>query len=354
MKSFRPEYSAAPVDLARERAASRERVRERQGPVKLRIYARTILELRWNATEAELREVAAERYPWLRNDPEQMERVMAVTLQVQRTERPRVVTEEMMDTRPAPMPAEPELEMPMSAETYTDLRRATEEEKKLRNAYAREQLKKRPDLDAIGMKTLMEERFGIRLAEHQGKYFLDRARQALQQAAQEGEVTHADIRTEVPAAAVINGNTSGSQWEHFTTGTGDAEAEESFVVNPDMLEQLDRIRRLPPEEGDRLKLARKVLQTYRNAPKPGSVGEALLLAALLGANDEPQPAAAPEDDLGFAPGETHVTLSTRADGHALVTITALLPTQRAFELVSGSTLVLSLNDKECVCAGAAE
>lgn len=89
------------INLAAERAASLARQEERDRPHVMRHRARRVLELRWNATVEELREAIAETWPNM--DESGREEILAVAIDVQKTERP-TIKPELTTTMPKAIP----------------------------------------------------------------------------------------------------------------------------------------------------------------------------------------------------------------------------------------------------------
>lgn len=102
--TFRPmeESSMDPVDLQAERAASRTRQEPRRTQEMLRHRARFVLNGRWNASRTELHAGIAEAYPKLERDAQ--DELLAVVLEVQRTERPRIDPATVRCATPEPEP----------------------------------------------------------------------------------------------------------------------------------------------------------------------------------------------------------------------------------------------------------
>jgi hypothetical protein len=102
------------IDLAAERARSLARQEERYAPERMRARARRVLELNWNATEAEMREKIA--YEWPNLNAADTDELLAATLEVQRTER-RTIT-------PDPEPTMPRATPPAEKQRITDFVRS--------------------------------------------------------------------------------------------------------------------------------------------------------------------------------------------------------------------------------------
>jgi hypothetical protein len=80
------------VDVARERAASLSRRAVEEHRLRVHGRARRILERRWDASEAELREAAIREMPWLAEPGFQLDlnELLAVAAELQVTDRPRI------------------------------------------------------------------------------------------------------------------------------------------------------------------------------------------------------------------------------------------------------------------------
>jgi hypothetical protein len=107
-----------PGSLAWERARARKRLDERSREDRLRRQSLRVLERRWDATAETLIERIGELYPKM--PPEGRAELLAYTLRVQITERPRVATEDLTAT-PRAAESQPECAPePAGQETTTD------------------------------------------------------------------------------------------------------------------------------------------------------------------------------------------------------------------------------------------
>ncbi len=195
--------AASTLGLAEERAAARERARQRQVIERRRIYARDVLAGRWNAGEAEIRELLTERYPQLRGsgNAEEFEIVVAATLQVQKEERPRVDPSQVRTRAPqpevlkpprrrtkipAPAAPEPEGEKPMEASVkenhvaapraVADLKLLALDARKQINQVVTSELKANPAAEPTVIRQAVSDAVGVELTDAQLDYQISRAR----------------------------------------------------------------------------------------------------------------------------------------------------------------------------------